>query len=568
MRRQDRPHRFFSTALSAALLTLLATPWCVAELLPEHVAVIAARGNQESLSLARYYCEQRGVPLEHICEVDLSPGEVLDREQWRWAVRPEIQKWITDNDPEKKLRCLVTTWGTPLKIGPAKRDRAIDAYLDHVTREHAARVGLLEAAVVALDAIASGQAAATTPTNKTPTAGAEPDATRAEEPPPMGLAERLESALQAAQARIASLPLDQRPTATVRMEKIAAGVGGARVLLHTTAQRLKLRRSPDGAAPEPLLKRFHALRGQTAAFQQVKLWLDQRAPSIERDTISLPLIEQAEGQLGAVQWLEKQIQTAKGNETGAAFDSELSLIMWQDNYQLLRWQPNYLSAGFDGSQLRETYRTMIVARLDGPTLAIAKGLVDTAIRVEKQGGLKGAAYFDARGLAKRATQYNPGSYPDFDRSLLLTADQVGALRDAEGEPRFEVRLDNEPGLFQPGQCPNAALYCGWYSLGKYVDAFDWQPGAEAYHMASGEAATLKEIDSRCWCKRLLEDGVCVTIGPVYEPYLIAFPRPDRFMALLLQGSLPVGEVYARTKPFNSWMMTLIGDPLYRPFSPR
>ncbi len=59
--------------------------------------------------------------------------------------------------------------------------------------------------------------------------------------------------------------------------------------------------------------------------------------------------------------------------------------------------------------------------------------------------------------------------------------------------------------------------------------------------------------------------MCATIGPVYEPYLVAFPRPDGFFAELLEGERTLVEAYYRTKPFNSWMMVLVGDPLYRPF---
>ena len=90
----------------------------------------------------------------------------------------------------------------------------------------------------------------------------------------------------------------------------------------------------------------------------------------------------------------------------------------------------------------------------------------------------------------------------------------------------------------------------------------------AYHLASSEAATLRDPGSQVWCKRMLEEGVCATMGPVYEPYLSAFPRPNEFFAVLLQGDLTLVECYYRTKPFNSWMMTLIGDPLYRPFAKR
>jgi uncharacterized protein (TIGR03790 family) len=155
-----------------------------------------------------------------------------------------------------------------------------------------------------------------------------------------------------------------------------------------------------------------------------------------------------------------------------------------------------------------------------------------------------------------------GSYEDYDRALLAVA------KGFSEQTTIETTLNNGPELFQPGECPDAALYCGWYSLAKYVDAFEWRPGAVAYHLASSEADTLQAGGSEVWCKRLIEDGVAATIGPVYEPYLIAFPRPEQFFGLLVKGELTLAECYYRTLPFNSWMMVLVGDPLYRPFKNR
>jgi uncharacterized protein (TIGR03790 family) len=236
--------------------------------------------------------------------------------------------------------------------------------------------------------------------------------------------------------------------------------------------------------------------------------------------------------------------------------------MWPDDYQLLRWQPNYLRSAYENSQLPKAYRTFMVARLDAPTLLLAKGLIDTAIKIEKE-GLYGKVYLDARGLTKlEDANPAPGSYEDYDRALLITAKGFDEQTD------LEVGLDTTPELFKPGTCTDAALYCGWYSLAKYVDAFEWKPGAVAYHLASLEAETLRNPNSQAWCKEMLEDGVCATIGPVYEPYLMAFPRPNEFFALLLRGDLTLVECFARTSPYNSWMMTLIGDPLYRPFKYR
>jgi uncharacterized protein (TIGR03790 family) len=128
-----------------------------------------------------------------------------------------------------------------------------------------------------------------------------------------------------------------------------------------------------------------------------------------------------------------------------------------------------------------------------------------------------------------------------------------------------VHLDQNKELFQPGEAHYAALYCGWYSLGKYVDAFDWQRGAVGYHIASSEATTLKNPASQVWCKRMLEDGVAATIGPVAEPYVQGFPLPDLFFGYLLDGYYTLVESYFLSLPYLSWQMILIGDPLYRPF---
>ena len=120
-------------------------------------------------------------------------------------------------------------------------------------------------------------------------------------------------------------------------------------------------------------------------------------------------------------------------------------------------------------------------------------------------------------------------------------------------------------LFAPGGCPNAALYCGWYSLAKYVDAFSWQAGAVGYHIASAECSTLKKKNSRVWCRQMLEKGAAATLGPVGEPYIQAFPPPELFFGFLVSGDFALAECYLLSIPSWSWKMVLIGDPLYRPF---
>ena len=207
---------------------------------------------------------------------------------------------------------------------------------------------------------------------------------------------------------------------------------------------------------------------------------------------------------------------------------------------------------------------MMVSRLAAPSVKIVERMIDDAVAVEKV-GLKGNVYIDAKGVKPKSGKTSPGSPFEYDQSL---RDLAKRLRD---HTTLTVVSDDREALFQPGYCPNAALYCGWYSLKKYIDAFDWNRGAVAYHLASYEAKWLREPpadadpDEKPWCPYLLEDGVCATLGPTLEPYLSAFPLPDDFFSLLLTGKLPIVEVYYRTKRFNSWTLVLVGDPLYTPY---
>jgi uncharacterized protein (TIGR03790 family) len=254
--------------------------------------------------------------------------------------------------------------------------------------------------------------------------------------------------------------------------------------------------------------------------------------------------------------IKRQIDLSSKNLQGAAVDSEIALVR-EEPYPLAGWLSNKLflwNRKKPPSNLHQ--KVMMVSRLDGPTEGIVRRIIDDSLEIEKI-GLKGIAYFDAQWP-------NPGNkelsgYAFYDRAIHLAAGRV------EKSGKMKVILDSKERLFQPGECPDAALYCGWYSLGHYVDAFTWVKGAVGYHIASAECTTLKEKGSRVWCKMMLEKGVAATIGPVAEPYIEAFPPPDLFFGLLLDGRFTLAECYALSNPFWSWQMVLIGDPLYRPF---
>lgn len=257
---------------------------------------------------------------------------------------------------------------------------------------------------------------------------------------------------------------------------------------------------------------------------------------------------------------EEALQKLSKENQGAAVDSELSLVLEPD-YPLEGWIPNPLFLGFrDSRNIRFPKKVLMVSRLDGPSASIVKRLVDDAFAAE-QTGLLGTAYFDAR-WTRPDPEKMKGlglGYGFYDASIHLAADV------ARRSGRLPVTLDDRQELFQPGQAPHAALYCGWYSLARYVPAFTWARGAVGYHIASSECATLREGNSQVWCKRMLEEGAAAVVGPVGEPYVQAFPVPQLFFGLLVDGRYTLAEVMFLSLPYLSWRMILVGDPLYRPF---
>jgi uncharacterized protein (TIGR03790 family) len=255
--------------------------------------------------------------------------------------------------------------------------------------------------------------------------------------------------------------------------------------------------------------------------------------------------------------LKQQINVSHKTLQGASVDSELALVR-EETYPLNGWLPNKFFLWNQKNPPKNLpQKVILVSRLDGPTVKSVRRLIDDSLETEKE-GLKGVAYFDAR-WPDPGNKHLSG-YPFYDRAIHLTARLV------EKTARMPVILDAKEGLFQTGDCPNTALYCGWYSLGNYVDAFTWARGSVGYHIASAECITLKIKESRVWCKMMLEKGVAATLGPVAEPYVEAFPPPDLFFGLLLDGRWTLAETYALSNPFWSWQMVLIGDPLYRPFA--
>jgi len=511
-----------------------------AELTPEEVAIICVQGSRESRAVASYYAKVRKVPTDQILQLKVKPGEDLSQEEWTDVVRPGIRRWLADEDLHGKVRCLVTVWDVPLRIRKAQANQQLSQLERFLADERILRVARIRDAISSLNQIGG--------VNSDAASSIGPDSTVDE------VKAALDEALSAAQGAI--LQMEDGPekqTAQQVLQRAYVSCLGINMMAKSLERQVGV---GDAANPQ-VRAQFESLRGRVHGLREGRAAIERTQPGMNRDPQVLGLLELSDGLLGSIIWIDEQKKIYDKNETYASFDSELALIAWED-YSSIRWQPNYLNYRFDQSTIRTYKPTYMVARLEAPTLKLTRKIIDDAIATEKE-GLKGKVYLDARGLAVLEDAPVNGSYEDYDRTLLLTADLIRKHTD------LEVVINNEQSLFQEGECPDAALYCGWYSLAKYVDAFDWVPGAVAFHMASSEAATLRNPESQVWCKRMLEDGVAATLGPAYEPYIMAFPRPNEFFALLLSGKYTLAECYFRCNPFNSWTMLLVGDPLYSPF---
>ncbi|MGQ9651040.1 MAG: TIGR03790 family protein [Phycisphaerae bacterium] len=495
-----------------------------------------------SRTLARHYAELRGVPRDQLCPLVLMRvGEEIAPTDFERMIREPVRRYLEEHGLRDKVRCLVTFYGLPIRVGrqtpSAAQQQLLVKWRPRLKRE----IREFEAMLRQLESLAR---LASRPADVRP-------------PDENDLPKLLQHYVKAREAAIklmAGLPAQPENEERRRkcLELMQKAEGQAFLATHLQVV--------SGHGDQAARRQLEQLRESVAADDaRVRKILAEGIESPSREE-AWQILQRNRGLLALLTAIQTDIQSVQPEETEASVDSELMLLWWR-NYPRYRWVVNTLNwqqraaaeqrvAQFEPPWL---WKTLMVSRIDAATAAVAQRIIDQSITIEKT-GLNGKAYIDARGLKP------DGSYGDYDESLRKLA---RLLQSAKSLP---VVLDNRADVFQPGQCPQAILYCGWYSLRKYVPAFTFVPGAVGFHIGSFEAVSLKRPDEAGWCKNLLNDGVIATIGPVAEPYLNSFPPPDRFFGLLLTGRYTLAECYAYTLPFNSWMQMLLGDPLYRPFA--
>jgi len=510
------------------LLIVSALANVIFALQPQQILVIANSDVNESLRLAQYYCSKRAVPTDNILKIPLGRDlpEQISRQDYNNILAAAIRNEITQNRQSGQIRCLLTLYGVPIKVGPAgplKNAQQLVPKLSQMldAKEKEFKDLLQELNRLGREELIDQNAVQTESYEDT--------------------LKHLAGDIKQAVKRIEYIEQeDARKEQYDRLTVLLKSFYGP-VYAQQQAQQLPQISFKLSRLEEDELRRTSLILQRS----QQDNW------SIEKK-LEMNFYQAAEsvgGLVAVISNLKADVGRCKGQETAASVDSELSMVLYGD-YDLYRWQKNDLR----DMPLWLPAKTLMVSRLDGPSAKIAAGLIDKAIKAEKK-GLSGKACIDMRGL-NIAEQPEPYSLEFFDKSLRLLADML------KKRTSMNVVVENTGSLFQPGSCSQTAIYCGWYSVKKYVDAFDFVPGAVGFHIASFEAMDLRNPSSSNWCPAMLSDGITATLGPVDEPYLLSFPLPNEFFAELLDDRCLV-EAFYRTNPFNSWQLVLIGDPLYR-----
>ncbi len=236
----------------------------------------------------------------------------------------------------------------------------------------------------------------------------------------------------------------------------------------------------------------------------------------------------------------------------AAVDAELALLL-DSGYPIAGPKQNPLYNQLSAATAGGVPALLLAARLDGPDPATVRRMVDDTILAERY-GLQGRGYFDSRGI--REAGYEAGDH------WIREAHQR-FLREG-----YECAVEESEYLWGDSYpMEDAAVYMGWYAeeaTGPFArSGLRFRPGAVAYHIHSSSASALRS-GSKNWAGPLLARGAAATMGAVSEPYLSLTPHLNLFADRLCAGRT-FGESAYLSMSAVSWQVTVVGDPLYRPF---
>jgi uncharacterized protein (TIGR03790 family) len=209
---------------------------------------------------------------------------------------------------------------------------------------------------------------------------------------------------------------------------------------------------------------------------------------------------------------------------------------------------------FDQEDASEFYITAII---DGPSVLVAKRLIDRSVDIDNQLFVTGSIYVDPFG--KQDTESQLKFQSDVLEFVSFTIPNMG--------------MDHKITAELPGEDPmvhffkNDSFYWGWYTPRYSSNLFINQNERRVFlYNADDDSASDLSNDlsgeSDPWCNIAIniEPGYAACGGAVSAPGEDAYLRARPFFESLQRGA-SLGESFLFASPYVDWKIVLIGDPL-------
>ncbi len=198
---------------------------------------------------------------------------------------------------------------------------------------------------------------------------------------------------------------------------------------------------------------------------------------------------------------------------------------------------------------------LICSRIDAPTLALAKGYIDNAEKVNKQSYANGTFYID----------------PYSDRVGLTADNYRDEILDFYNNTLQELNLDIWSTTFMDPYIDVSIPYVqddsfvwSWFSDRSSSTFFQETSALRTffYNADHDGAFTIRDINDKRWPILALNAGYALSAGSMSNPTNEGFLNPTSFFRSLINNST-IGEAYLFSLPYLDWTSTLFGDPLIK-----
>lgn len=508
---------------------------------PDELVLVCNRRVPASVQLATFYAQARNVPADRIVELDLPDGEQISADKVDRDLIIPLRQAILDRNLKSKTKCLLTFYGVPLRVGPwvatpqeTAELMALKQQNEELSAKAARAVSKLEDRIKTLD-----------PAFAPASAGNFEQTLR-----------RYDAALKhgAKLLQGSSDPQARHTLTTMLAEAVQELAGPVGLLRHFNVIPAT---SPASTQPtDPAERREALLRQVRATTRETEAAIAHRWDPASRQR-ARDLAKANFGLIDTARIVQFQLEYL-GQNSVMSLDNQLAWL-WADTHQYKSFSPNPLHYK---SSIRSTTPAIMVMRLDGPQSGTARDIIMACKSVEANGGLQGKVVLDSRGLRPQKPDGTPDGLGMYDQRVRDLADLI------RKHTQLSLITDDSDRLLPAHSQNDVALYFGWYSVRNYVPCCQFVPGAIGFHLASYEMVSLRNPSERGWCRGVLLDGIAATLGPVDEPYSLAFPDPVDYFGLILTGKYTLAEVTWATGPCINWRITAIGDPLYNPYARR